>query len=131
MLLHRSCFSLLVLLALWELGMAAVMLTWSCNNCPYSTNVRSASNDDICILRPSNVSSLCSVLPFSLSSRVSVFQFFRLPVQSLYTVKKVCVFPSPLFPSRESLVMVSDISGWGRENDTFFYSVPQMSERDP
>jgi hypothetical protein len=53
MLLQRSCstcFSLLVLLALWELGMAAVMLTWSCNNCPYSTNVRSASNDDICIL---------------------------------------------------------------------------------
>jgi hypothetical protein len=95
MLLPRSCFSLLVLLALWELGTAAVMLTWSCNNCPYSTNVRSASNDDICILRLRLYSHLTfrHSLPAPLYFRFSIFLSLRLPVLSLCPF--VCL---PLLP---------------------------------
>jgi hypothetical protein len=63
------------------------MLTWSCNNCPYSTNVRSASNDDIYILLlrllvalscPSVFLHLClpaQCLPVHQSSSLSVISF--------------------------------------------------------
>jgi hypothetical protein len=95
MLLQRSCFSLLVLLAVWELGMAAVMLTWSCNNCPYSTNVRSASNHDICILRLRLHAPLTSrnSVPAPLSSWVSIFLSHCRPVLSLYPFICLPVLP--------------------------------------